>query len=306
MAKRYKKGIVIRAFAEDPNFLGGCGFIRSVDDYAWIFSRARGGGFTGVQPYLALEGGVLNLASSAGVLRSIKQFAADEGVDLPSLEIAPLEYSLTSGTDTVRARGVEVVKRAIEVAAELNSAGVLVIPGYVGRMWDSQTDQVDYEDAWNRTVAGLREVVADAERLKVSVLVEPIWNMFLLSPLEMRRLIDEVASTHCGVLLDTGNVTLFGFAEQWMRILGHRVQQVHLKDFRRQVGNINGFVPLLAGDVNWPAVVDAARKTGFDGYWIAEQFPFQHHGDSILEATSRAMDRIFGIAAGGALEASSQ
>src|SRR5690606_11015790 len=99
----------------------------------------------------------------------------------------------------------------------------------------------------------------------VSLLVEPIWNMFLLSPLEMRRLVDEVGSPHCGVLLDTGNITLFGFAEQWLRILGNRVRQIHLKDFRRAVGTIHGFVPLLAGDVNWTALADVARRIGFDG-----------------------------------------
>jgi hexulose-6-phosphate isomerase len=300
--KRRKKGIVIRAFADEPNFLGGCGFIRTVDDYARIFRQARSAGFTGVQPYLALESGVLNIGSSPQVLRTISNFAADEGIDIPSLEIAPLEYSFTSDSNTERSRGIDVVSRSLDIAAGLNATGVLVIPGYVGKMWDSETDQVDYEDAWNRTLACLQAVVIAAEQANVSVLVEPIWNMFLLSPLEMKRLIDEVGSPRCGVLLDTGNVTLFGFAEQWMRILGHRVQQVHMKDFRRQVGNINGFVPLLAGDVNWPAVVDAADRAAFEGYWIAEQFPFRHHGDSILEATSRAMDRILRMTSESAME----
>ena len=71
--------------------------------------------------------------------------------------------------------------------------------------------------------------------------------MFLLSPLEMRRLIDEVASPHVGVLFDTGNVVQFGFPEQWIRILGSRIKEVHLKDFRRAVGTVSGFVSLLGG-----------------------------------------------------------
>jgi hexulose-6-phosphate isomerase len=127
------------------------------------------------------------------------------------------------------------------------------------------------------------------------MLIEPIWNMFLLSPLEMRRLVDEVSSPCCGVLLDTGNVTLYGFAEQWMRALGRRVREIHMKDFRRSAGNVSGFVPLLAGDVNWPAVTAAARQTGFRGYWTAEQFPYAHYGDAILRHTAVAMDRILGF-----------
>jgi len=167
-----------------------------------------------------------------------------------------------------------------------------VIPGYVGKMWDPQTDQVFYEDAYQRTLTCLRQLAAAAGRLDVWMLVEPIWNMFLLSPLEMRALIDSVGSPRCGVLLDTGNLTLFGFAEQWIRILGSRIREIHLKDFRRGIGTAQGFVPLLAGDVNWRGVTQAARAVGFDGFWIAEQFPYAQHGEAILRHTVEAMERI--------------
>lgn len=296
MNRRWSKGIVIRAFADSGDFLAGTGFLRTLDDYSRVFRRAKRAGFEAVQPYLEVEGGLLHLGTAAATLREIASRAADEGIDLPSLEIAPLQYSFTSDDAAVRARGVEVVQRALEVAAGLGARGVLVIPGYVGKPWDPKTDQVDYEHAWDRTLSALRTLAPHAEAAGVTLLVEPIWNMFLLSPLEMRRLIDEVASPRCGVLLDTGNVTLFGFAEQWIRILGPRVREIHLKDFRRQVGTIQGFVPLLAGDVDWLAVARAAEAAGFDGCWIAEQFPTERHGDSVLDLTSVAMDRILGRA----------
>lgn len=294
MNQRWRKGIVVRAFADSGDFLAGTGFLRELDDYSRVFRRAKRAGFDAVQPYLELEGGLLHLGSEPAVLREIASRAADEGIDLPSLEIAPLQYSFTSDDAAVRARGVEVVRRALEIAAGLKARGVLVIPGYVGKPWDPQTDQVDYERAWDRTLAALRELAPHAEAAGVALLVEPIWNMFLLSPLEMRRLIDEVGSPWCGVLLDTGNVTLYGFAEQWIRILGRRVREIHLKDYRRQVGTIQGFVPLLAGDVDWVAVTREAEAAGFDGCWIAEQFPTARHGDSVLDQTSAALDRILG------------
>lgn len=297
MKRQWKKGIVVRAFADSDDFLGGTGFLRGLDDYSRVFRRAKAAGFEAVQPYLEIEGGLLNLDTAPAQLRAIASRAADEGIDLPSLEIAPLHYSFTTDDPAARGRGVDVVRRALDVAAGLGSRGVLVIPGYVGKQWDPQTDQVDYERAWDRTVAALRELAPHAEGAGVTLMVEPIWNMFLLSPLEMRRLIDEVGSEFCGVLLDTGNVTLFGFAEQWIRILGRRVREIHLKDFRRQVGNIHGFVPLLAGDVDWVAVVREAEAAGFSGCWTAEQFPTRQHGDSVLDTTSAAMDRILGRSA---------
>jgi hexulose-6-phosphate isomerase len=295
MAGAWKKAIVIRAFSREADFLGGAGFLRTPDDYSAVFRRARSLRFDGVQLYLAIAGGVLNLETPEAVLRDLASRARDEGVVFPSLEIAPLEYSFTADDAEVRRRGVAVVARAIEMAAILGCSGVLVIPGYVGKQWDPATDQVDYEDAWERTLEALRELAPRAECFGAPILLEPVWNMFLLSPLEMRRLVDEVNSPACGVLLDTGNVTLFGFAEQWIRVLGRRVREIHLKDFRRQAGNLQGFVPLLSGDVNWPAVTAAARQAGYEGFWIAEQFPYAHHGDAVLRHTAEAMDRILDI-----------
>ena len=288
----WKKAIVVRAFADTQDFLSGTDFLRSLDDYSRVFNKARSLGFEGVQLYLEISNGLLNLNTDKEILDEIAERARNEGVGFPSLEIAPLQYSFTSDDSAERQRGIEVVARAMQIAWTLGSQGVLVIPGYVGKMWDAATDQVFYEDAYERTLSALRELKNQAEKLEVAMLVEPIWNMFLLSPLEMRQLIDEVGSLFCGVLLDTGNITLYGFAEQWIRILGSRIHEIHLKDFRRQVGNIDGFVPLLAGDVNWSEVVKAAQEIGFEGYWIAEQFPYTHHGDVILQHTIEAMERI--------------
>ncbi|MBV8819444.1 MAG: sugar phosphate isomerase/epimerase [Acidobacteriaceae bacterium] len=288
----WKKAIVIRAFSDSPGFLAGVSFLQSPDDYSRVFSRARKLGFEGVQLYLEIAKGLLNLDTSQELLSEIARRARDEGIAFPSLEIAPLQYSFTAEDGRERARGVDVVRRALRIAKVLGCPGVLLIPGYVGKMWDHETDQVDYEDAHQRTIECLQKLAPYAEEVGVGMHVEPIWNMFLLSPLEMRGLIDAVGSSACGVLLDTGNVSLVGFAEQWIRILGPRVREIHMKDFRRQVGNVNGFVPLLAGDVNWPAVAAAARAVRYSGFWIAEQFPYQHHGDAILEHTAIAMNRI--------------
>jgi len=290
----WKKAIVIRAFADMPDFLSGTDFLRSVDDYSRVFNKARSLGFEGVQLYLEISSSLLNLDTDEKTISAIAERARNEGVEFPSLEIAPLQYSFTSDDAAERQRGIEVVARAMQIAKTLGSPGVLVIPGYVGKMWDATTDQVNYCDAYKRTLSALQELIGQAERLEIVMMVEPIWNMFLLSPLEMRQLIDEVGSPFCGVLLDTGNVTLYGFAEQWIQILGSRIREIHMKDFRRQVGNVDGFVPLLAGDVNWPAVTAAAKGVGFEGYWIAEQFPYTHHGDVILQHTSEAMVRILG------------
>ena len=41
--------------------------------------------------------------------------------------------------------------------------------------------------------------------------------------------------------------------------LGKRIKRVHLKDYRKAVGSVDGFVDLLSGDVNWPDVMKALK-----------------------------------------------
>ena len=47
-----KKGIVIRAFSDNPGFLANVGFLASVEDYARCFDRAVEAGFEGIAPFL--------------------------------------------------------------------------------------------------------------------------------------------------------------------------------------------------------------------------------------------------------------
>ncbi|MDA0746111.1 MAG: sugar phosphate isomerase/epimerase [bacterium] len=290
-----KKGIVIRAFSGNSDFLGDVGFLNQGDDFSRCFDAALEMGFEAVQLYVDHEG-YFSLASEMGVAEEIAKRAEKAGVGLASLEIAPFSYAFTDPDLEVRKKAERTVCRALEIAAAMGLPGVLVIPGYVGLPWDSSVEPVPYEDAYVRTREGLRAVAPVAERLKTCVMVENVWNRFLLSPLEVRTLIDEVGSEYVGVLLDTGNVVLTGYPEQWIWILGSRVKEVHLKDFRANVGTIEGFVQLLEGDVNWPEVMAALKEVGFDGFVTAEMFPYKHFGDVVLRHTSVSMDAILGRA----------
>jgi hexulose-6-phosphate isomerase len=288
-----KKAIVIRAFSQDPDFLGGAGFLASLSDFQRCFAAAAELAYEGVQPYIEPEG-YFSLQSEEATIRAIAAAARRAGITLTSLEIKPFSYLFTDDDAVVRQAGLKIVRRAMQVAAAMEIAGVLLIPGYVGLPWDPKVKPVRYDLAYDRTREALQELAPAAEALGVSLLVENIWNKFLLSPLEMRSLIDQVGSPSVGTLLDTGNLIVFGYPEQWIRILGKRIKEVHLKDFRESVGGVGGVVNLLEGDVNWPEVIAALNEIGYEGFLTAEVFPYRHHGDAILRHTSESMDRILG------------
>jgi len=154
---------------------------------------------------------------------------------------------------------------------------------------------VDYDVAYDRCLEALKELAPVAEEYQVELCIENVWNKFLLSPLEMRDLIDKVNSPWVGSYFDVGNVLYCGYPEQWIKILGKRIRKVHFKDFKRSVGTLDGFGDLLSGDVNWKNVRAALEKNGYDGWVTAEMLPpYAQYPETILYNTSNAMNRIIG------------
>ena len=199
-------------------------------------------------------------------------------------------FSLRMGApdQAERDRAIADVKQAIRATRRMGADTLLVIPARVN-------EQVSYEQAWVRGQAGLRAVLRVAEEHGVGLAIENVWNKFLLSPLEMRRFVDELGHPLARAYFDVGNVLLFGYPEQWIDVLGERIRRVHFKDFRRKVGTIDGFVQLLEGDVDWPAVMAALRRVGYDGWVTSEVSHYQHAGREGVFAVSRAMDAILSL-----------
>jgi hexulose-6-phosphate isomerase len=217
-------------------------------------------------------------------------------VELPSLATGLYwSYSLTSNDSAVRQKARDIALRQLETAAVLGADTILVVPGAVGVDFIPNHPVVDYAAAYDRSLEALTALKGRAEALRIHIGLENVWNKFLLSPLEMRDFIDRIDSPYMGAYLDVGNVIPTGYPEHWTAILNHRIRKVHFKDFRRAVGTLPGFVDLLAGDVNYPAVMAALGKAGYDGYVIAEMIPaYGHYPDQILYNTSASMDRILG------------
>ncbi len=186
--------------------------------------------------------------------------AADRlGMTIPSL-VPQAANTLASADPAARAAAVEGIRQAIRIAKGLGADTILVHPGQL-------TPQVRYDTMYENVQAAMRKVAPAAKRAKVSVGVENVWNKFLLSPLEAKRFCDEVGSEYIGVYFDVGNFVPWAFPEQWIEMLGSHVKKVHFKDFRRRG---HEFVPLLEGDVDWPAVMRALRGIGYDTEVIQE------------------------------------
>lgn len=196
---------------------------------------------------------------------------------------------LTHNDPAVREQGLRGLKLALQEAGELGCERMLLVPGVVNK-------EVSYADAWTRSLAAIKEAVPAAEKAKCKIAVENVWNQFLLSPLEAARFVDEIGSPWVGWHFDIGNVITFGWPEQWIRILGKRILNLHIKEYSRKKRDAEGFgkgfnVELGEGDVGWPDVMKALEEIGYDGWAIAEV----PGGDAArLKFLAERMDQIFG------------
>ena len=168
---------------------------------------------------------------------------------------------------------------------------MLLVPAVVNK-------KVSYTDAYTRSQAEIRKAIPLARELGVKIAIENVWNLFLLSPLEAARYVDEFESPAVGWHFDIGNVINYGFPEQWIRILGKRIAKLHIKEYSRtkrdKQGPAAGFqTPFLTGDNDWPAVMAALDEVGYKGWGIAEQQGA--NSPEGLKTLSTAMDHIFAV-----------
>lgn len=171
---------------------------------------------------------------------------------------------LSDPSADVRAAGRKALVQALRDAKALGASSVLLVPAVVKK-------DVPYQEAWTRSQAEIRLVLPVADELGIDVLIENVWNRFLLGPTELARYVDELDSPRVGVYFDPGNLVHFGWPEHWVPMLGARIRKVDVKDFRRGRPGYEGFdVPLNDGDADWPTLIAALRAIGYDGWFTAE------------------------------------
>ncbi|MBQ7901988.1 MAG: sugar phosphate isomerase/epimerase [Clostridia bacterium] len=260
-----------------------------------MFAEAKKHGFDGVELSMNASG---ELTTDTGLeeLRQIKNEADNAGITLYSVTSGVCwMYSLTSDDEAQRGLAKENVKKQLDIAARLGCETILVVPGHVGVDFAPHLGVVEYETAYNRALNAIGELVPYAESAGVVMGIENVWNKFLVSPLEVRSFIDEINSPYVKAYFDVGNVLINSYPEHWITILGNRIAKVHFKDFKRSIGNINGFCDLLAGDVDYKAVMSAFKSVGYDGWVTAEVTPYVGDNSVMLSHTSAAMDYIIDI-----------
>jgi hexulose-6-phosphate isomerase len=127
-----------------------------------------------------------------------------------------------------------------------------------------------------------------AETIGVRIGFENVENKFLLSPKEWCAFLDDIDSPWVGMYFDVGNViyTGLGHPQDWIRDLGKRIIQVHFKDAREKET-----LPLMEGNVEWQAAMEALGAIGYDGWACVElPLPQESAGDFLRRTCQKAVE----------------
>ena len=253
-------------------------------------AQAKAAGFDAIELAIA-EAGVLSVDSSQEDCRKLRKDVESAGIALQTLASGmSWGCSPTHLDPAVRRKSIALHEAAIQRAAWLGCQSMLFVPGAVSIPWDASYGFVPYEDAFRWAKDATQALAKLAERLKVELCVENVWNGLFYSPLEYRDFVDSIGSQWVGAYFDVGNcMGQHQYPPHWIQILGKRIKRIHIKDFKRSVGNLDGFCDLLEGDQPWRETMAALRAVGYDRTLTAEMIPF---APGRVEKTGKAMNQI--------------
>lgn len=252
-----------------------------------VFRQLKAAGYDGLQLTMRAADAEVNLEMPGAEVRRIRRAARKHGLKLHSI-MPQTGVSLGSAAASDRRLAIEHFRKMLELAKGFGCENILVHPGHIDA-------DIPYDAFYRWVVGGLKALAPYARKAGVPLLLENVWNRFMYSPLEAKRILAEVGSRSVGIYLDAGNIIPFGWPEQWIRILGRRIGEVHIKDFRRQVMSGAGFVYPLMGDVDWHAVMRELRRVKYTGWLCAEYGPYPQFPKKALRDISTSIDAIMAV-----------
>ncbi len=181
------------------------------------------------------------------------------------------------------------IQEPVDLARELGATSVLItVPA---------DPKGSYLANYQERQRIIREAIPYAEKRNIKLLIENVWASFLIEPMGLLRFVEELQSDIVGVYFDVGNNIRWGYAEQWIEVLGKRIGKLDIKEYDRKLQNSQGLragfkSEIGEGSVDWPRVREELAKIHYSG-WATAEVP---GGDRTrLADISQRMDRVLDL-----------
>ncbi len=220
----------------------------------------------------------------------VKSLLAGAGMKLCTLELGIYPDrkwklgSYSSPDPSVRRDAVEISKRGLDAAEDMDAGDVLLWPGQDGFDYPFQAD---YSRAWDHLVEGIKEVASHNPRVKIGIEYkpkEPRANLFVRNAGTLLHLLESIDMPNVGGVVDLGHSLCAGEnpAEAATLLMRERkLFSVHVNDNYRDWDH-----DLMTGTVSFWETLEFfywLLKTGYDGWYIMDVFPCREDGFQALQ-----------------------
>jgi xylose isomerase len=218
--------------------------------------------------------------------------------------------SFTNPDPAVRSKAVDLGKRAIEVAHQLDAKYVKFWPGQDGFDYPFQ---VDYRRLWDNSVEGVRAVAQTDPGMQFAIEYkekEPRTHMFFSSAARTLLAIEDMGVENVGIVLDLGHSL---FAKETpadvLQLVSRRgkLVSVEVNDNWRDWDD-----DMAVGSVHLLETIEflfALRQINWQGPLLLDQFPFREdpiRAAQVSISTIRGMERLLDRLDLGALRSSQE
>ncbi|MDO4522129.1 MAG: sugar phosphate isomerase/epimerase family protein [Eubacteriales bacterium] len=205
-------------------------------------------------------------------INALKDVSKGLGLEL-STNIGPSkDYDLASPDAGVRAAGVAYIQRLIE---KMSRVGSRALGGAMYSYWPCSFDYINKEQAWEDSIAGMKEVAKAAEEYDVVCSLEVLnrFETYIMTDCkEGLEYLDRVGSDHIKLLLDTFHMNIEEDSLPGaIRLAGDKLGHLHLGEGNRKLPGL--------GSLPWMEIGQALRDINYQEYAVIE--PFMRWGGEI-------------------------
>jgi hexulose-6-phosphate isomerase len=241
-----------------------------------------------------------------------KACATQHGLKIHSLMYGWAQFNHADAT--ARQASIDDVKRALEITAAFGATTLLLVPCRIdGKMpapsafnlafdpvtlkltravegSENFTEYIAQQNLANeRSRVAVEELIPVAEKHKVIIGIENVWNNLWVKPDFAAAFIKSFKSPWVRPYLDLGNHVRYAPTEAWLRALGSDIVRLHIKDFKldRTAKNEGAFVPIGKGSNDWVSIRKTIEEIGYNGWVTIESGGYSDSEHCAL------MDRFF-------------
>ncbi|WP_238812983.1 sugar phosphate isomerase/epimerase family protein [Paraburkholderia sp. SG-MS1] len=231
-------------------------------------------------PHLALD------EFKSGERRQFAALLAADGLVARSLNVPSLDHNLASPMRRMRQYSVNLFIDAIDLAADIGAAHLVVVPGRMSPLFAPPQQQ---REAWMRE--SLDALVPHAERRGVTLALENVPFASFPDAVTLGAFVRRYASASLAVCYDVANAHFIGESPAaGLRELRELVRLIHLSDTTRETWRHD---EVSLGDVPFSEVPAALDEINFNGACMLEIISSEP--ERAIERSHRALSA-FGFA----------